>query len=196
MSFFERSEIMKRKTPDESIPYFLEKNIIKPDDNVIDIGCGNGRNVHFLITHGISNTIGIDNNLIEDMISIGKEIFGHDLPIEKDDMRYTNKLSDSSFDVFLFNTSLHFLRPDELRYLLDKIERSAKVGARIVGSEYSNKSTNLEFRKYIDSGCIPAEIIIEEFKKRGYKKIEIIFKEFPNGKIFVWFAFEIKLNKP
>jgi SAM-dependent methyltransferase len=189
----------------------LEQGIIRPEDSVLDMGCGNGRNVHHLRENGVYEVVGIDNNFKADMVRIGKEMYGQDLPIEEGDMTRT-RFEDHSFDVILFNSVLHFSQADEsynpeepiprLTDVLDEVERLARPGTRIVGSDYSNESTHPDFRRYIDEkGCLTAERIIQEFERRGYRRIDLTgpinYREVDptevdiEGKLGLMFVFEI-----
>lgn len=201
--YYDIENIRKRKESDKTIPYFIDQGVIRATDRVLDMGCGNGRNVHYLRRCKI-DVIGIDNNLKVDMVAIGKEMYGENLPIEEGDMTKT-RFPDNSFDVFLFNSVLHFCGENSIPLgdVLDEVERLAKPGARIIGSDYSNESTHPEFRKYIDElGSLTAEKIIQEFERRGYRKIEvkgpINYKDVDptevdiEGKLGLMFAYEIK----
>jgi len=210
MGYYDEEKIKQRTSPDASIPYYLTRGYIDPKDSVLDIGCGNGRNVTWLLRNGIKKVLGIDKNLKADMTGIGKEIY-EDLPIIEGDMART-PLLDDEFDVILLNSVLHFSQiperydPDKplplLSYVLDEMERITIPRARIIVSEYSNQSTHPDFRRYIDElGCITAEDIKDEFERRGYKRLDIkgpvsyggTVPDDTNseGILFLWFAYRM-----
>ena len=88
-----------------------EKGLIRYVDKIVDLGCGNGRNMKYLVDKGYEVT-GVD------MVgegSIVKAILGHDkLPFE-----------DKSVDVVLLNYVLMFLGKEERAQLIGEINRIA-----------------------------------------------------------------------
>ena len=166
--FYDEEALRARRDPSPSTVYAAENGYINPDDVVLDLGCGTGRDVYYLRGLGYEAT-GIDNNKKLDMIKIGKVMFDEDLPIYEGDMTAT-ELPDDSVDVLFYNNSLHSLGKDRIEEALEEMERLAKPDARMVVMEFSEKTTNPRIRGHMDSNAMYAEELTELLSQRGYER--------------------------
>jgi len=114
-----------KKTP---TPY-LQKNVslLKTEGKeVVDVGCGNGRNTIFMREQGFNVTpLDMCNNFGEDMI-LGKDSF----PLE-----------DNSVDIILSNYVMMFLSPEERDQVIGEMKRVAKFGCMIMLELYAAKDS-------------------------------------------------------
>lgn len=138
-----------RKTP---TPYLRDNiNNLHPVDiytgpkkkwQVVDIGCGNGRNSEFMKSYGFENVISLD--MVND--------YGIQMILGKDKM----PVEDKSTDVVLCNYLMMFLNKNERKQVISEIKRIAKPFCKIMlelypakDSEVSNKEEMLNLQKEI-----------------------------------------------
>ena len=87
----------------------LLKNRVTSESKILDAGCGNGRNIHYLIKNGLDVT-GIDAN--PDAVQLMREVYP-----EKSEHFILSTLEDFTsplrFDFIICNAVLHFARGHE-----------------------------------------------------------------------------------
>lgn len=123
--------------------------LIKPKQNILDWGCGNGRLVYFLENKQVKY-FGVDQS--EELIKIGKKAFVKEI---KDDWvkffctaKKQKKFSDNFFDVVFMFASFHHL-PDvaSRQALLKKVFSEIKVGGRLAMTVWNLESGWAEKQK-------------------------------------------------
>jgi trimethylamine:corrinoid methyltransferase-like protein len=84
----------------------------------VDLGCGNGRNTRYLMSHGIVDVRSFD---MEDDFG-EKLLLGHDkIPVE-----------DETVDIILANYIFMFLTDGECLQLMEEMSRVARKGCRVM----------------------------------------------------------------
>ncbi|OYT32754.1 hypothetical protein DRJ22_00905 [Candidatus Woesearchaeota archaeon] len=185
--FFKEENLKKIEAPNLPILFALKELIIKKNDVIIDFGCGNGRDVNYLSRLGL-NVKGYDKNIHLNMIHVGKDLFGN-IPIYEGDMTKI-QLPERSIDIFLFNSSFHYLKKENLEKFLEKIEKTAKPKARILISEFSEENPGC-IKDLVRPGVCYAEDLMKVFEKRKYKPI-FEFKEDSEIGLLLNLGYEIK----
>ncbi len=137
---YSRTRAYAKRYPTPNLySYGIIKSIVKEDDLICDIGCGNGRYVIPLLTDNHKSIIGID--ISEEMIN---ELRDH-LAVEKLNSAKVDLISDdiediemkrSNIDVVLcmFGTISHFNPAEKREGILRKIYDSIKPGGYFIGS--------------------------------------------------------------
>jgi len=115
-----------REKPWEEVS-FLFSDYLKEGDNVLDLGCGNGRYFEFFKSKK-TKYIGLDNS--EKLIEIAKKKYGDNNFITADALNLP--FTDNSFDKVYSLAILHHFPSKELRnQFLTQIKRVLKPGGRI-----------------------------------------------------------------
>ncbi len=109
------------------LPRQKSQTPIEGNANVLDLGCGNGRNLIFLSREFDMHGIGYDSSPAA--ISEAKRASG-DLPIKYEARSIAGeiKLEDSSQDLILDMMTSHFLNESERKFLRDEIHRLLRPG--------------------------------------------------------------------
>lgn len=106
-----------------------QKNEVAPNktSTVVDLGCGNGRNLIFLAREFNVSGVGYDSSTAA--IAEAKRAKG-DLPLEFEARSIAGDLNlpDSSYDLALDMMTSHFLNSKEREYLRDEIHRLLRPG--------------------------------------------------------------------
>jgi len=95
--------------------------------NVLDVGCGNGRNSEFMKSMGIKNIVSLD--MAGDY---GSQCTFDGSPLP---------LFENTVDIVLANYSLMFLSPKERRRVISDIKKSAKKSCYIIVELYPAKDS-------------------------------------------------------
>jgi len=94
---------------------------------VVDIGCGNGRNSEFMKQNGYEKILSLD--MVND--------YGKDMVVGRDKI----PLRDHSTDIILCNYLMMFLNKTERKQLIREIKRIAKSSCRIMVELYPAKDS-------------------------------------------------------
>jgi SAM-dependent methyltransferase len=97
---------------------------------VVDIGCGNGRNSDFMKENGYENVLSLD--MVND--------YGYKIVLGEDKIPIPNK----SADIILANYILMFLDDGERAQLIGEIQRIAKSGCSIMVELYPAKDSVIQ----------------------------------------------------
>jgi len=118
--------------------------------NIVDIGCGNGRNSEFIKKKG-HNVISLD--MVND--------YGVETTLGQDEL----PVKDNSVDIILCNYLMMFLSPKERNQLIKEIKRVSKANSIIMLELYPAKDS------YAKTGEAMVEMQEQIFKKIGWEKI-------------------------
>ncbi len=161
---------MDRKLLDLEPNFLTIKSLryIKNGD-VLDLGCGEGRDSVFLSLEGFNvEAIDSSSNSIHNTNQLSK-IYNVNLELKKENI---NKITfDKKYDLILCNFVLHFLKKDKIYNIINKIKNSTKNNGINVFSVLTEKNKN-KF-EYL-------------FKEKELKKLyldwEVLFKKEDNLK--------------
>jgi len=113
--------------------FTLFDQYLKPDDRVLDIGCGNGRLAAYLADKKI-NYIGIDNS--EELIAIAKTTFPNFIFKVAD--ATTLPFSDNEFNaVFIIATLHHIPSKEQRNNVIKEAYRVLKPGGHLIMTEWN-----------------------------------------------------------
>jgi trans-aconitate methyltransferase len=105
----------------------IEKLSLKGNENILDIGCGDGR-ITYKLAQAIKfgSVVGIDQS--ESMVSLAKSNFAVD-NLRFIQMNATEMSFDSKFDIAFSNAALHWIRDHEavLKCLKANLSKNAKI---------------------------------------------------------------------
>ncbi len=127
----------------------LISDYYKSDTIVLDIGCGNGRIMSYLIDKGVDakNVTGLDSS--SDMIKIAKS----DIPDAKFVEGKAEELpfKDNTFDLITSTMMLHNLNTKEAEKMLKKIGRILSPGGQVVFIDTNpyQDPDNLQLKKWV-----------------------------------------------
>jgi SAM-dependent methyltransferase len=134
----------KKLTPDD---WFNDASVLR----VLDIGCGNGRNVKFLGSQGFRNTLALDMaNDYGFKITLGEDKF---------------PMYDENVEVVLANYVFMFLSPKELNKTVKEIKRVAAPGCTIMVELYPAKDS------YVKTEAEMPAFQQELFDQLGWEKV-------------------------
>lgn len=100
-------------------------SILKPEDNenILDLGCGDGRLTRKIINYSNCNVMGIDSS--QNLINAAKSIGINAVHQDARTMNYKNK-----FDAVLSNAALHWMNP--ISNVIENVSKSLKTKGRFV----------------------------------------------------------------
>lgn len=104
-----------------------KRTVLNPTSKVVDLGCGNGRNLIYLAREYGMHGIGFDSShkAIKEAIALSD---GHNLTYHTRSIAEPLDLPDESFMLALDMMTSHFLKEEERRALRDEIYRVLKPG--------------------------------------------------------------------
>ena len=132
--------------------------------DVVDLGCGNGRNSRYMIERGCRVSS-------YDM----KDDYGEELVLGEDDLPQYDK----SCDIILLNYVLMFLEPIAIEFLLQEVDRIAKKGCRVMVEMYAAKTSRMPNEQSLTEGIamvrnlIVVEMEWELIDDGGYRFIAV-----------------------
>jgi SAM-dependent methyltransferase len=128
---------------------YLKKNVklFPSEGNVLDIGCGNGRNSEFMRSLGSYDVYSLD--MVDDYEYSKEHLLGED--------NFPRKI----FDVFLANYVLMFLDENERQHVIDEIKRTSRVGSVLMVELYPAQDAH-EYDK---------EELFDTFADNGWEKL-------------------------
>lgn len=130
--------------PDVQVARLVSKSKLTENANVLDLGCGEGRNIRLLCENGYSIT-GIDQS--KHALAIVKKLYNIDSCnlICSDAVEAMSSLSNDTFDLVLCWGLMHYIA--ETSSILNEINKVLKKGGKTIISFSSNN----EKRETIDS---------------------------------------------
>ncbi|MBD3226667.1 MAG: methyltransferase domain-containing protein [Candidatus Lokiarchaeota archaeon] len=181
---YEQDKNLKKlqlETTLRSITLLNEDKNYSKDIEILDIGCGTGWTIEFLMENGYKNIVGIDNS--EDMLNIAKikglEVFLADiiegLAFPNDHFHAIISISVINFIVDDISSPKEYL--NNIIFVCDEIYRVLKSGGRAVIQYFKNNS----FEKAVSNGFKHAGfngyIVIDDKDLRKEKRFFILDKE-------------------
>jgi len=169
--------------PGHIFMYYLEKrlNLIKkicPEKNkkILDVGCGTGTLLYYLMKSGYTNVWGIDNS--PKMVEIANKKIPN--RIIKGDM-LNLPFSSESFDTVISIVSLHHLgNLNKVKKAIFEMARVLKKSGNLIIWEHNQYNLYWYFlMKKVpqDTGeekLVPLKIIVNEFKKNKVKIVKVM----------------------
>lgn len=136
--------------------------ITKKDINksVLDVGCGNGRNINFLKSLGFKNVLGVD-------MAAGDDCKG--IVLGKDSLPACESNSSHTWDVILANYILMFLSPKERDSVINDIDSLASKNAFLMVELYAAKDS---YAKNAHELLELKTELVDELESLGWKKIK------------------------
>ena len=124
---------------------------------VVDIGCGTGRNMKGLVAAGFDPGKVRGYDMCPDKAGVSGLWLGHD-PFPRED---------NTTDLFLANYVFMFLNDEEIRQVMAEINRTAKLGAVIIIELYPAKDSRIH--DDYEMGVLKNMLIsaILEFERKG-----------------------------
>ncbi len=163
----------------------LLKNRIHKEGKIIDVGCGNGRNLVYFFKNGYE-VFGIDRNE-ESVINVKQlaKIFGREELIENFQIADADIIpfEDSTFDTVISSAVLHFSENEEhFRNMFSEMWRVLKIGglffARLASSiGIETKIENISGRRYLIPDGSERFLVDEEFLFEITKEVNGSFLE-------------------
>ena len=109
---------------------WLDKYSFAPGSAVLDLGCGAGTNLPFLLGCGAVVTAA---DLSPESEHLVKEAFGNRLAaVDCFDMREGFPYGDGSFDAIVADLSLHYFSWEDTVRIVDGLHRILKAGGRLI----------------------------------------------------------------
>lgn len=106
----------------------FERMALNGSENILDIGCGDGKITAEIAQMVTGRVIGVDS--AKQMVSLANSQSAADLKLEFRQMNATNLDFNAEFDLVFSNAVLHWIR--DHRAVLAGIQRSLKTGGRVV----------------------------------------------------------------
>lgn len=124
----------KRYDPADSDGW-LEKYCFMTGERVLDLGCGEGTNLPFLLSRGVQVTAA---DLSPEAVQLVGSAFGTRLAgTDCFDMRNGLPYPGSSFDTIVADLSLHYFSWDETQDIITDLRRILKGGGRLIARVHS-----------------------------------------------------------
>ena len=126
----------------------IEKLNIKGDENILDLGCGDGKVTALLASLTRGKVVGVDKS--EVMVTLAQEHYSN---IEFKEMDATALTFDKEFDIIFSNAVLHWVFEHKL--VLEGLYRALKANGKILlqFGGYGNAKTILEvMNRFVEEG--------------------------------------------
>ena len=137
---YKKEECYWGKEPDKGVKLILK---YKKSGNVLDLGCGEGRNALFLAKNGFGVT-GVD--ISEEGIKKFKEI------VKQNNLKVKGIIEDirkfkfnNKYDIIISNATLHFLKEKEVKDIIEKIKENTKKYGLNVISVFTEENPDKNF---------------------------------------------------
>lgn len=116
--------------------------------NILEVGCGFGRNIKYLIDNGIDPQIITGVDISKGMIKKAKDFINNDKVVLKTanclDLPFTNK----SFDLVLVYTVLMHIPPNEINDAISEIKRVSNRTIIVIEQNYEPIGNAVNAKKY------------------------------------------------
>ena len=137
---YKKEECYWGKEPDKGVKLILK---YKKSGNVLDLGCGEGRNALFLAKNGFGVT-GVD--ISEEGIKKYEEI------VKQNNLKVKGIIEDirkfkfnNKYDIIISNATLHFLKEKEVKDIIEKIKENTKKYGLNVISVFTEENPDKNF---------------------------------------------------
>lgn len=127
----------KKDKPHKNVRFFID-NIGTEPTNAVDLGCGQGNDVLFLIKNGW-NVLGIDRENVEDRIRT--RLNNNEQLLFKFELQDFEELKSFKANLIVANFSLSFCNNKKFKNIWKTIEESLQSGGYFVGNLLGNKDS-------------------------------------------------------
>jgi 2-polyprenyl-3-methyl-5-hydroxy-6-metoxy-1,4-benzoquinol methylase len=180
--------------------YYFGKHLPEnKSSSIIDLGCGNGSFVYWLMSKGFNNTIGID--ISEELIDLGKALGINNIQCQD----IFNYLTDnqSSFDIIVMRDILEHFDKDETYKLIKLLYNHLSENGKIILQVPNGQSPfvgKILFGDFTHQNAFTESSVSQLFKSNGFSDVKVfevtpIPKNFKGAARFVlWKLLRICLN--
>ncbi|MDP3917442.1 MAG: methyltransferase domain-containing protein [Nanoarchaeota archaeon] len=160
---YKKEECYWGKEPDKGVKLILK---YKKSGDVLDLGCGEGRNALFLAKNGFDVT-GVD--ISEEGIKKFKTIAENNgLNVRSFVKDIKNFNFDKKYDVIISNATLHFLKENEIKKIIKKVKENTKKDGLNVINVFTEENPNKNFPYLFKNGELKSHY--SDWEILGYKE--------------------------